>query len=323
LKHKVFSRIIKDFFENSLKQIFSKIKEGKIIINSDYTYPSHLRIAESKSHLIAELMGTQDVKSVDDIDIYRPVRQEKIENTTSFFNPGINIDESEISTFKIKKANYVIFKNLALATKFEEELFLKKVDFPISKTKIIGLKDAKLPLIVKPGCNVLILQNVDLIRTDLFRVYFRTFSTAIAVKKDMLPNELNDLLYKVANKFLQTIPPTIFGLKVGYSHSSEYFARDLLSLTDQKVNETIIDKFVQNHLDFFIKALGYRTGQSQRRLVWIEKMTDDDPNESIPDYLTEREDGYYDIIDLKTAVLKYKKIVIGARKRPRFKLICV
>jgi len=101
------------------------------------------------------------------------------------------------------------------------------------------------------------------------------------------------------------------------SPSAWTFARELTSLTDQNVNERIIDRFIQAHSKHFSNALGYKKALSKVELKWMDGDSTD-PKSSSPDYLMQRKDGYFDILDLKTSMLKYNSLTRGGKSRCRF-----
>jgi hypothetical protein len=53
-------------------------------------------------------------------------------------------------------------------------------------------------------------------------------------------------------------------------------------------------------------------------LHWIEKKYENPDEDSKPDYLMERLDGKFDILDLKTGAIRYKSLTKGGKARIRF-----
>ena len=323
-----FIKIVGDFFESWLKSVALRIDKGEIRITEPYSYPTVLRVSESPSHYIAELLGSTDTPPFhQDYKLQRPKSPEKCENTTSFFNPGFDVGPEQKSCIQFPDSiQYRAFVGLALCTEFDKATFEKKVNFAVSNVKLMP-PDAEIPLLIPTSVNYILFRHVDLIRADSFRVLFRTISTAFVIKKSSPQNELLDWLTRTSlldpsinityMAKSRRGHPDILGLNVGFDASSESFVRQLASLSDQNITEPIIDRFIQAHGDQFASALGYRRALSKVRLQWIDREPNDPPA-SIPDYLMEREDGCFDILDLKKAALKYRSVTVGKRARLRF-----
>ena len=322
-----FIKTVGDFFESWLKSVAFRINDGEMKIAEPHSYPTVLRVGESPSHYIAELLGSTEISPFhEDYELQRPTAPEKCENTSSFFNPGFDVDPDQKSCIQFSDSVQCrAFVGIALCTEYDKTIFSNKVSFPISNVKWMP-QDAEIPLSIPPSVNYILFRHVDLIRTDSFRVLFRTISTAFVVKKSSQKNELLDWLTRTSLDPSINIPyiaqsrqghPDILGLNVGFNASSESFARQLASLSDQNITEPVIDKFVQAHADQFASALGYRRALSQIELQWVDREPGD-PEVSKPDYLMERGDGHFDILDLKKAALKYKSVTVGKKARIRF-----
>ena len=312
---KTYTTVVHDFFRSWLKTIATRIFKGDILIPGPYSYPTMLRVGISPSHFIAELLGSTGFISFQKpykLELIKPL--ERFPNTALFFNPGFDSPPSENATLHIPdQAQDSSVMNIAFCTEYDEKTFTKKVNFHLAPVKFIP-PGVKIPLSMAETANYILFRNVDLIRTDTFRILFRTISTAFVVRKSENASSLSNWLTRIAQ---DRINFDILGLNIGYNASSESFARELASLSDQNVSEPIIDKFIQTHAHLFAKALGYRRALSQLELQWIDRKADD-PKISKPDYLLEREDGFFDILDLKKALLKYKSITTGKKARIRF-----
>ena len=309
-----FSSLIKESFESYFRKLYLSIKRGDLEIKVPYSYPTSLRIAESPHHFIAELMGTTLISNVDKfyLDLLRT--PEKINNTSIFFNPGGKINNSMIPVLNVSNARFFSLINLTIITDYDKEIFLEKINFPLTASEI-EYKNADMLLKIEKGCKACYFRNLKLIRTDKYRVFFRNVATAIIINKNVNREDIiNFLNYLIELAFKGRY---LFGINLGISKPKLQFAEDLLSLTDQDVKESVLDKYIQKHLRFFVEALGYQYGLSQPKLKWIERELND-PKESIPDYLLLRSDGFYDILDLKRSILNYSSIVRGGRRRPRF-----
>lgn len=79
---------------------------------------------------------------------------------------------------------------------------------------------------------------------------------------------------------------------------------ELKSLAYHKVDETAIDKFIQLISNQFANSLGYKSAKSNIRLEIQDSTSKSTEKKYLtPDFMMEREDGYYDILDLKLGLL--------------------
>jgi hypothetical protein len=85
-----------------------------------------------------------------------------------------------------------------------------------------------------------------------------------------------------------------------------------------KLHETTIGEFLAAHPQLLKRALGIKRFVPEPYLPWVEKFPPNTDEAINPDLLIEREDGFYDIYDLKTAVLDRTSITKGKRARRRF-----
>lgn len=308
---KEFTETVGDFFDRWLMSLANSLVMGTAWMSSDrYSFPKVLRVAETPHHFIAELCGAHKPIRPEKARLQRPTATEKFKSTAEFFNCGFKFGEG---AFKMSDGTQL--QCMTLATGYDEEVYRRKIQFPLHDT-INKSRYSNTPLEVPPHVTKCLLSDVTIVRTDDVRVLYRTIHTAVcAAKTGIRPSELTQWLQAVCVKSFRD--GRSFGLDLRYSPSSYSFGRELCSLLDQNVTEPILDSFIRSHGHYFKKALGYTDLLTQPSLPWVSR-TDSDPIESIPDYLLKRPDGYWDILDLKRAALRYKSIVRGMPARPRF-----
>jgi hypothetical protein len=85
-----------------------------------------------------------------------------------------------------------------------------------------------------------------------------------------------------------------------------------------KLRETTIGEFLKQHASIMQRALSARRQVYEPYLQWIESNGAQTESAINPDLLLEREDGHFDIYDLKTAALDNTSITKGHRSRRRF-----
>ncbi|MDO9229977.1 MAG: hypothetical protein Q7U03_10485 [Syntrophales bacterium] len=163
----------------------------------------------------------------------------------------------------------------------------------------------------------LVLRDIDIVRSQGPEIYFRRISTVLVLRKTIGEEELRAWLSEKAQyMFMAQVFADVLGINIDYSVSEEGFAVQLLSLSQQDVCEPTIDTFIRENASFFAKALGYRDAISQQQLQIIN--TEGLTGEYLqPDYLMLREDGGYDILDLKKALMS-RQTTVGTQNRIRF-----
>ncbi len=85
-----------------------------------------------------------------------------------------------------------------------------------------------------------------------------------------------------------------------------------------KLRETTIGEFLNSHPEIITRAIGTKQFVYEPYLLWLDGPPENTDQAINPDLLIERNDGYYDIYDLKTAVLGKESITKGKRRRRRF-----
>lgn len=82
--------------------------------------------------------------------------------------------------------------------------------------------------------------------------------------------------------------------------------------------ETTIGEFINQHPEVIKKVFNAMSFEYEPYLEWKEHDGTVRDTAINPDLMIQREDGYYDIYDLKTALLQKKRITKGERRRRRF-----
>jgi hypothetical protein len=85
-----------------------------------------------------------------------------------------------------------------------------------------------------------------------------------------------------------------------------------------ELRETTIGEFLKLHPEFVCEAFDTGTFVCEPRLVWMEGAKPEDEEFVKPDLMIKRDDGFYDIYDLKRPLTRHATIVKGPRRRRRF-----
>lgn len=313
MKSKHFIRTISGLINGWLNNIKQLISNGDIKMSGKYSYNHILRVAESSTHFICELCGSKNYEPNQAISIKAPNKPEQLTgNTTSYFWSKSNDGNQQDAVLKITSKENV-FSGLALGlitTKADFDSISKKMNLPIRKANIIANAEKfKIPIVIAPEADYLLFNDIDIFETNGICVHYRILPSAFVIRKPVDESELKKSFEYLTTSNLQffQFSNRIVGINTGLNSSVEHFADQLFGLSTQDTKEAIIDKFIQEHADYFAIALGYKSALSQKELKWIKK-AGNDPDVSIPDFLMEREDGYFDILDIKTGATKYKSI---------------
>lgn len=308
-----FIKFIAKWFEVLFQDVKSRIDRGELTITGEYSFPDFLRVAESQHHYIIELTGATNIVDLAAYRIQQPKKTEKVGNVASLLNPGHKVEGVSSALINITGEDNV-FMNLTFSTAFDQEKFERKINVSLNKSNIQADFDAKTLIFVSEDANKLVFRNIDLVRAEGFELFFKRISTAIVVKKTIGEAQLQHWLMEKSQEMMAQ-SKDILGINTSYSVSEEGFAVQLLSLTQQDVNENIIDCFIQANANFFAKALGYKSAISQEQLKIIN-------NDGLrgdylkPDFLMVREDGGCDILDLKKALIQ--PVTVGKNTRLRY-----
>lgn len=315
MNSKQFIKIISNLFNEWLNTINEFIKKRELTISGEYSFNHVLRVAESPTHFICELCGSKKYKPNELISVNVSSNPEKYSNgTTSYFWSRVTNKNQVNILIKIDSSSKgSSFSGISLgliSSKTDFNIIVNKIKLPVLKTKLFGNSEKfDIPFFIQPEADYILFNNIELLETDGISIFYRIIPTAIIIKKPVDENELINQFEKffIINYQSSKYTKRLIGLNTNYNSTIEHFANELLSLSNQNIKETVIDSFIQKHSDFFVKSLGYKNALSQKILKWIER-NNNDPVTSIPDYLMEREDGFYDILDLKTGAIKYKSI---------------
>lgn len=311
-----------DIFEKWLNEVQSDFKKGaliSIVPGYKYSFPNEVIIAESPTHYVIELSGSQNIFQNNSIKLKSTSKIIKVINTTSYINAGFPVKNIEQGTISINFSGNTLI-GARVSTDYDKKLFQNKINIKRhgAELKSSSKLNAQIPISISPTADKLILYDVDSIRADKFRLFYRYISTAIVIKKrTSLTNYKNWLNSNIRELGFQK-EPHFLGLNLYNDTTQTPFARKLLSLAYESVSEQEIDNFIEKHNQEFAKALGYQNALSKTKLKLIDKKGWT-KSELIPDYLMQKADNkHYDILDLKKGLLKYKKLTRGEKSRSRF-----
>jgi len=302
-----FSKEITKQFRRHINNLNKRIRDKRIKISKPYLLPTAVRVIETPTLLIAELIGARNT-NVDSIYSLTSLTPETSRSGTDYFSPGF-LTPNPIKGIKITHHNNI--NGLVLTTKYEKSTFIDKCGIELPSTQI-QLIDADTPLLIDADSDVICLQDISIIRASNQRVLFRYISSAVIFQNNHTIESIDDEL----KNYIFRLNPT-FGLVTDSSLIPGSLARQIHSLADQPVKEKLLDRLLRENTDIFARALGRRSAKFQVHLEWQNK-TPGMPTLSIPDFMLERDDGYFDILDVKKGLRK-SKLTKNCPARPGFK----
>jgi hypothetical protein len=280
-------------------------EEGK----GEVLFPCILLITKTKKYYAAELLGASNnyqglsVKSHNETSIARYLNQ--FNNDES--SPLITLDGENISIEGLCISHY---SNL-------EEV---KSRFPfvnLFKTKLIHHPDAKGSLFTFTNNFISArIGNCLLVNVYLNSIRIKHILHLTVIHNDMLASSyekwLKESLYdkKTFPGLHACDPEKGHNLTIASQFASAYLFYGL--------RETTIGNFLNQHPEIIQKAISTQKFIYEPYLKWIEKSPENKDETINPDLMIEREDGFYDIYDLKTALLDKKSLTKGERSRRRF-----
>ncbi|MET2985896.1 hypothetical protein [Aureibaculum conchae] len=282
-------------------------------IHSDAGFGNYIIINSLEYHYVIELLGFQKIANkpkfvIEDktfsYNINYLLNGGKISNDYSNFKPAIEVSNN---------ASHIHFVNFVFASTSDKGFLKKNFDEIVDDYPYFNSDDSDLPFIVNNDTTGLFFNNF-LVFSKMEGIYsFRRHSSTIIITKNTNIRQFNKILNSIfnINDFRKNKSLN------GWRKKSDIIS-ELKSLAYHKVHETTIDKFLQLNSHLFAKALGYKSAKSNINLeLQVHKDKFEKNLKLIPDFMLEREDGFYDFLDLKVGLLSYD-FALGNWSNARF-----
>lgn len=276
-------------------------KQGKKY-NDDVGFGNYVLINRLKNHYSIEILGFQKITDKPNF-----IFEDKPNNSdlNFFINGGKNFDDYNglkaimDGTNVINNDSFCSISNLLMSVVKTENVIDVLFDEVTSFKSAIFKEDCDLPFYFPMEATNIFLHNIAIVSKVGETYSFRRHSTTMIIRKNITVTEFQIFLKNIfdgINEIPNQAPP---GVKLKYQIISE-----LKSLAYHKVDETSIDKFIQIIADDFAIALGYISARSNVRLEIQENLANStDKKYLTPDFLMEKKDGTFDILDLKIGLL--------------------
>lgn len=302
-----------NIFKHTLNWFHNEHQKGTLTYPNEPSYATQLRIAVSPTHYLAELFGSKSFLAKEEIDIsIKPM--ERLTDSTSFFLPGKKIVGDEPAIMRFYGQDHRVTGKFVLGVGVDFQEAEKRLGLKLPSVKLTYKEGVALK--IEDAADKVFITNMDVLRVEGVRIYFRNVVLGIAIQKSSLSvlQFKNWLKGNIEGPFFEC--KQAVGVLYDYDTTKERIARQLISLSEQKISEKLIDNFLEEQRDTFASALGYEKAYPKCRFKWVQR-ENNDPCVSIPDYLMKRKDGSFDILDLKKGFIG-RKLTKGKPARLRF-----
>lgn len=311
-----FSILCKRKLDGYYKMVENAVSEGRVVNNEEIVdhlyYPTTMLCVESEGKVFSvELLGlTKERKSLKikkrrNISIKQLTlidRKKKTDSAMFTFGgrgggiTGLMLSDAESKRFQNSQGSPL------------EENFKTRIEIGGDLTHLIGFNEKSISCIVSECMLSYVNNNVYRLRY-IHKLMMFNFE----LSEEEIINELGSMIDRDYN--------SVFGVHF-FSDEKELSwvkASYLMSLVlNDKIHETMIGDYLNEHSDILLNALGYKNIVYEPSLEWLDK-TQDNPDSYInPDALLQRMDDYYDICDFKKGLTKRKSLTKGERRRRRF-----
>jgi hypothetical protein len=272
--------------------------------DSSYGFGNYILISRLENHFAIEIYGFQEINDKPKFIIEdKPNKY----NLNFFINGGKYYSQYDGLNCIVngKNANnqraVYSFSDLLLSVSNSNDV----IDVLFEDTKLYKDKILKegcdLPFHFSNECSNIFFSNISIVSQINGFYSFRRHSTTLIVNSSISEQDFTYFLNKVFDCANFDIGKPLNGCKHKFQIISE-----LKSLAYYRIDETAIDKFIQLISNQFAKSLGYISAKSNLRLEIQDSISSDTEKKYLtPDFLMERSDGFYDILDLKIGLLNY------------------
>ncbi|PEZ05574.1 hypothetical protein CN326_14015 [Bacillus sp. AFS018417] len=315
---KEFIKINEEIWHSYFRSFFKQMLLGRISLDKgSILFPNIMLFTETKEHYIMELLGANK--------FYNELKTKKHKETSTakyLYQFESDHTNSEEYMFYCDSLGTVL-KNLTLSRPFDLEMLNKRFkvsgQWPGSHLIIDGTGNGSL-LGFGEKFKSLYIDNCVLVNRleEIYRV--KQVTHMVIVNKNYSRIAYED---ELKNKLNHPISSTndLFGIQYCIGTKTEalilsgQFASTFLI---PGLRETTIGEFLNQNPSFIKKALSCKSFLYEQDFKWIEGNPDLEEKTINPDLMLQREDGFYDICDLKTPKLHEKKLVKGRHKRRAF-----
>ncbi len=298
----------RDWWDAYFRHIKQLDKEGRLYPKDrKFLYPNIIVATQCKGYYLVELMGA--VRSYSTL-VTKRHREDSIYRYLSQFddgepNPVVTFDSSN-NALRFLCLSQKGMRDSALARFPHLELYQTKVRNVDGHGSVLAFGDKF------RSCAI---ENCVLVNTRDQLVRCKGILWLGILRNSVTRSELVDLFVKVTESGeIKGVHPTTRQRDARLTLAGQLQSMYLFP----NLRETTLGEFFKLHPDVIKLAFKTDCFKYEPYLEWIEHdgtVTDEAIN---PDLLVQRPDGFFDIYDLKTALLDITRITKGARNRRRF-----
>ena len=306
--HSLLSKSLRKY----LQSLISDIKFRNLKIPDKVGLFKYITISEFEHHYVIEFLGVQKITNNANFVIENKLYDYDI---NYFINGGI--EKNDYSSFNavwdFKSHKHLQVINVCSSVTINHDLIKRFFKEDLQQFPIFHNQDSNLPFLISEDTHDIYFQNIHIIsKLDTYYSY-RKHSSTLIISKKVTEKELKIIFNRQLNINNIRSKNSITGLR-----TFSFVIGELKTLAYLKVHETTIDRFLQLNSIFFAKSLGYKSAKSNVNLeLKVHKNEFDKNMKLIPDFMLEKSDGYYDILDLKIGLLSFN-FALGNWSNARF-----
>jgi hypothetical protein len=284
-------------------------------LEGNLLFPNLILITETPKFHIIELLGVNE--KFKDLAI----KKNKCESIETYLFQFNHINSFENECIDSNKLNFSSFKNILIGSKIDEKTEDKRFKFlerwqsritsKVNTPNILSLHKANNYIEFNDSCLVNILSNTTRIKS-INHLHIITKNVDIKQYKNKL---IKDLSVKINNT--TNLTGILYSRKLKTT-TNILFSQFLNVYSIPKLRETTIGEFLNKNQIILQKAFNSNHLLYEPNFEWIDGNPDETEKSINPDFLIKREDGFYDICDLKLPYLEKNKLTKGQRKRRSF-----
>ncbi len=291
----------------------------ELVDGGSLLYPNIALFVQTDEYFILELFGSNEVftgltvKTHREPNIYKYLYQFAVEEEFNpLFTSGPNLTDAGMIDLVIGGSDSI--------EKFESRF--KFLQYYKQGSIIRGIDTTGPVFSFREG-----LQNFFLSRCILLNSLDNAYRAKHINYLEIVSPSFNIRQYSTTleKRLFQPIPNStnnLFGIQYveNINHQSQLLSGQFTNMfLIPKVRETTIGEFLKTNSHIINKAFDCQKFAYEPHLEWIEGNEKYPDEKTInPDLMTEREDGFFDIVDLKTIKDESKSITKGPHKRRRF-----
>jgi hypothetical protein len=314
LKLKEFIDSTSYLWNSYLSKLDSSISSGSLVLGTGkLLFPNLALYTETRDHFIFELFGADSHFTMLKKFVH------KFSSTVNYLGQFEGQRENPIFSLDTRNSG---INTLLLSNEVDLQAVRERFGFVADqwKTHLVRKGENGALFTFTSSFQSFFIDNCLLVNrlNEVYRVKYILY--AEIVSKNFSVEEFTSDLYKRLSKPAYNTQE-LFGIHYianssyqNYALSGQFVNIFLLP----KLRETRIGEFLRKHPSFIKRALECQGYLYNEKFEWMEG--NPNPNEKYiqPDLMLEKENGYYDICDLKTAVLDSEKITKGEHRRRRF-----